>query len=53
MRGKYEAYILVKVKDGREFVCALNRKKRVPEQDQNQLFLPKERSYPEMEVIWH
>jgi hypothetical protein len=26
MRGTYEAFILVKVKDGREFVCALNRK---------------------------
>lgn len=25
MRGTYEAYILVKVKGGRQFVCALNR----------------------------
>lgn len=28
MRGTYEAFILVKVKDGREFVCALNRQKK-------------------------
>ncbi len=25
MRGNQEAYILVKVKDGRKFVCAINR----------------------------
>lgn len=27
MRGTYEAYILVKVKDGKKYVCALNRQK--------------------------
>jgi len=27
MRGNQEAYILVKVKDGRKFVCALNKLK--------------------------
>lgn len=27
MRGNQEAYILVKVKDGRKYVCALNRLK--------------------------
>ena len=29
MRGTYEAYVLVEVKDGRQFVCALNRQKQV------------------------
>lgn len=24
MRGRYEAYILVKTKDGKEFVCGMN-----------------------------
>lgn len=27
MRGNQEAYILVKVKDGRKFVCAINKLK--------------------------
>lgn len=27
MRGTYEAFILVKVKDGKKYVCALNRQK--------------------------
>ena len=28
MRGTYEAYILVEVKDGRQYVCALNKPKK-------------------------
>ena len=28
MRGNQEAYILVKVRDGRKFVCAVNALKR-------------------------
>lgn len=28
MRGTYEAFILVEVKDGRQYVCALNRQKQ-------------------------
>ncbi len=27
MRGNQEAFILVKIKDGRQYVCALNRLK--------------------------
>jgi hypothetical protein len=27
MRGNQEAYVLVKIKDGRKFVCALNKLK--------------------------
>jgi len=51
MRGTYEAYILVKVKDGREFVCALNRKKNIKDAEQQdkrdgQFFL-------ESQVIWN
>ena len=53
MRGTYEAYILVKVKDGREFVCALNRKKRVQEEEENQFLPLREIFHSEAEVIWH
>ena len=53
MRGTYEAFILVKVKDGRQFVCALNRKKRVQKQEENQFFPPKEEVDFGVEVIWH
>ncbi len=28
MRGNQEAYILVKVKDGKKYVCAINKLKR-------------------------
>ena len=50
MRGNQEAYILVKVKDGRKFVCAINRLKneRKPtqmEQEQIRLNLEKD-------VLW-
>ena len=33
MRGNQEAYILVKIKDGRKFVCALNKLKKPKERD--------------------
>ena len=38
MRGTYEAYILVEIKDGTQFVCALNRQKnkRLPVSDEEQ-----------------
>ena len=31
MRGNQEAFILVKIKDGRQYVCALNRPRSVKE----------------------
>jgi len=34
MRGNQEAYVLVKVKDGRQFVCALNRVKKLRKNNQ-------------------
>jgi len=36
MRGNQEAYILVKVKDGRKFVCALNKLKTAQKTDDEQ-----------------
>jgi hypothetical protein len=52
MRGTYEAFILVEVKDGRQFVCALNRQKmdkvladRRSEEDKQ--------AYLEHRVIWN
>lgn len=50
MRGTYEAYILVQVKDGRRFVCALNRLKnrtKEPETLRENLF------YLKTQVIWN
>ena len=31
MRGNQEAFILVKIKDGRQYVCALNRPRSAKE----------------------
>lgn len=52
MRGTYEAYILVKVKDGRKYVCALNRK--LPQKDgmANASFR-QQQDYLESMVIWN
>jgi hypothetical protein len=52
MRGTYEAYILVKVKDGREYVCALNRQGKskdsiAPVSEQEM------KTYLENRVIWN
>jgi len=52
MRGTYEAFILVKVKDGKKYVCALNRQKG----DKTDLgrLNPKERQdFLENQVIWN
>ena len=52
MRGTYEAYILVKVKDGRQFVCALNRpKKSLGNFDH--LSLREKQEYLQSQVIWN
>ncbi len=52
MRGTYEAYILVKVKDGKEYVCALNRQSKkedsiAPVSEQEM------KTYLENRVIWN
>lgn len=52
MRGTYEAFILVKVKDGREFVCALNRQKK-NEQNLNVSNPEEVKTYLENRVIWN
>ncbi|MBM9606548.1 hypothetical protein [Desulfopila inferna] len=36
MRGNQEAYVLVKVKDGRKFVCAINKLKPTRKDNQSQ-----------------
>jgi len=52
MRGTYEAFILVKVKDGREFVCALNR--QAPARSASEKPSEKEQEeYLETMVIWN
>lgn len=52
MRGTYEAFILVKVKDGREYVCALNR--QPPSRDTNERLSEREQEeYLETRVIWN
>lgn len=56
MRGTYEAFILVKVKDGTQFVCALNRQhKRDKNQDDTLSRLsPREGpEFQESQVIWN
>ena len=56
MRGTYEAFILVKVKDGKQFVCALNRQyKREKGQDDtlSRLSSPARPEFQESQVIWN
>lgn len=56
MRGTYEAFILVKVKDGTQFVCALNRQyKREKGQDDtlSRLSQPERPEFQEDHVVWN
>jgi hypothetical protein len=52
MRGTYEAFILVKVKDGRQFVCALNRPKK-SQVNFDQLSYREKQEYLQSWVIWN
>ena len=52
MRGTYEAFILVKVKDGKEYVCALNR--QAPTKgSSDKPSLKEQEEYLETMVIWN
>ena len=51
MRGTYVAYILVKIKDGRQFVCAINRKKNDQPPKEQFLFMEDHPATPK--VIWN
>lgn len=51
MRGTYEAFILVKVKDGREFVCALNRRKT--SKATSHMDWKQQQAYLKTQVIWN
>lgn len=51
MRGTYEAFILVKVKDGREFVCALNRQQ--PTKGSEKPSVKEQEEYLQRRVIWN
>ena len=51
MRGNQEAYILVKVKDGRKYVCAINKLKRNSKISLSQAEEPKVNL--EKDVLWH
>jgi hypothetical protein len=52
MRGTYEAFILVKVKDGSQYVCALNRQKK-DKGHNDRLSLRERMDYLEVQVIWN
>ncbi len=52
MRGTYEAYILVKVKDGKKYVCALNRRKG-DKDDLGRLNRKERQEYLDYQVIWN
>ena len=52
MRGTYEAYILVKVKDGKKYVCALNRPKGTNE-ERGRLSGKERQDYLDNQVIWN
>ena len=51
MRGNQEAYILVKIKDGRHFVCAINKLKGEKSADREQK--SGVRINLERDVLWH
>jgi hypothetical protein len=52
MRGTYEAFILVKVKDGKKYVCALNRQKG-DRGDLGRLNHKERQDFLEKQVIWN
>lgn len=52
MRGTYEAFILVEVKDGRQFVCALNRQKQ-DKSNASPLDRKEMKNYLDNRVIWN
>lgn len=53
MRGTYEAFILVKVKDGRQYVCALNRQQKKDQDNFDQLSWREKQEYLHSQVIWN
>jgi hypothetical protein len=53
MRGTYEAFILVKVKDGRQYVCALNRRQEKDRENFNQLSWWQKQEYLQSQVTWN
>ena len=52
MRNTYEAYILVKVKDGSQYVCALNRPPKRPD-NLPPVSLQEQIRYLATQVIWN
>jgi len=52
MRGTYEAYILVKVKGGQQYVCALNRPKK-GRGNFDRLSFREKQEYLHSQVIWN
>ena len=51
MRGNQEAYILVKVKDGKQYVCAINKLKNKKQINNNEQ--PGIKVDLEKDVLWH
>jgi len=52
MRNTYEAYILVKIKDGSQYVCALNRPPKRPD-NLPPISLQEQIRYLATQVIWN
>jgi hypothetical protein len=52
MRGTYEAYILVKIKDGTHYVCALNCRKKDKNSDKP-MGLRQRLAYLSTQVTWN
>lgn len=52
MRATYEAYILVKVRDGSQYLCLLNRQPKPPATDEARK-LQEQRHFLATQVIWN
>lgn len=52
MRATYEAYILVKVRDGSQYLCLLNRQPKPPVTDTARR-LQEQHQFLATQVIWH
>lgn len=51
MRSTYEAYVLVKIKDGSQFVCALNRPAK--RKGAQQMSKKEQEEFLATQVIWN
>jgi len=52
MRGLYEAYILVKTRDGKQYVCGMNRPPK-PKKSFHQLTDNEKHEFLERNCLWN